>query len=275
MEPELNRSDISSLFRLDGRVAFLSGATGLLGKQMAEALASAGAHVVLNARSTDALEELCDQMNSSGHNVSIACFDVTDEKALREQVDSIGKSHGRLDVLVNNASAGRPGTLEDARRTDFEQLYLVNVVAPFLFVQAAMPLLKEGARQTKGGASVVNIGSMYGTVSPDPSIYGQSGANNPPYYGAAKAGVIQFTRYAACHLAVHRIRVNCISPGPFPSQKVLEHDAGFHERLSSKNPMHRTGDPDELRGPLLFLASDASSYVTGVNLAVDGGWTAW
>jgi NAD(P)-dependent dehydrogenase (short-subunit alcohol dehydrogenase family) len=219
---------------------------------MAEALASAGAHVVLNARSTDALEGLRDELTANGHSVSIACFDVTDESALREQVNSIEKCYGRLDVLVNNASAGRPGTLEDARRTDFEQLYLVNVVAPFQFVQAAMSLLKEAARQTVGGASVVNIGSMYGSVSPDPSIYGQSGAKQPAYYGAAKAGMIQFTRYAACHLAEHRIRVNCISPGPFPAQRVLDRDPGFHERLSSKNPMHRTGDPTELRGPLLF-----------------------
>jgi len=112
-------------------------------------------------------------------------------------------------------------------------------------------------------------------VSPDPRIYGHSGANNPPYYGAAKAALIQFTRYAACHLAEHRIRVNCISPGPFPSKKYLERDPEFRERLSAKNPMGRTGEVDELQGPLLFLASDASSYVTGANVAVDGGWTAW
>lgn len=116
---------------------------------------------------------------------------------------------------------------------------------------------------------------MYGSVSPDPSIYGTSGLNNPPYYGAAKAGLIQLTRYAACHLAADRIRVNCISPGPFPSPQALERDPGFHGRLNAKNPMRRTGEPAELAGPLLFLASDASSYVTGTNLAVDGGWTAW
>ena len=116
---------------------------------------------------------------------------------------------------------------------------------------------------------------MYGSVSPDPSIYGTSGANNPPHYGAAKAALIQFTRYAACHLASDRIRVNCISPGPFPAAKYLERDPQFAERLSAKNPMGRVGDPMELQGPLLFLASDASSYVTGIDLAVDGGWTAW
>jgi NAD(P)-dependent dehydrogenase (short-subunit alcohol dehydrogenase family) len=126
-----------------------------------------------------------------------------------------------------------------------------------------------------GGASVVNIASMYGSVSPDPSIYGTSGANNPPSYGAAKAGLIQFTKYAACHLAAEGIRVNCISPGPFPAKRYLDQDPEFKGRLQKKVPMGRTGDPQELQGPLLFLASDASSYVTGINLPVDGGWTAW
>ena len=122
---------------------------------------------------------------------------------------------------------------------------------------------------------MVNIASMYGSVSPDPAIYGDSGANNPPSYGAAKAGLIQFTRYAACHFAAERIRVNCISPGPFPAQRYFDQDPEFRRRLENKIPMRRTGDPQEIRGPLLFLASDASSYVTGINLPVDGGWTAW
>ena len=272
---KVNRVDISSLFRLDGRVAFLSGATGLLGRPMAVAMAQAGAHVVLNARQPGPLEELREELKSQGHSASVANFDVTDEDASRAHLETIAKNFGRLDVIVNNASAGRPGTLGDADRRDFEQAYLVNVVAPFQIIKAATPLLKEAAMKTRGGASVVNICSMYGVVSPDPRIYGQSRANSPPYYGAAKAALIQFTRYAACHLAEHRIRVNCISPGPFPSKKYLERDPEFRERLSAKNPMGRTGEVDELQGPLLFLASDASSYVTGANVAVDGGWTAW
>src|SRR5213596_2959714 len=157
---------------------------------------------------------------------------------------------------------------------DFEQPYRVNVVAAFQIVKAALPLLRAAAKLT-AGASVVNIASMYGSVSPDPTIYGSSGANNPPSYGSAKAGLIQFTKYAACHFARERIRVNCISPGPFPAQQYLDNDPEFHGRLRSKTPLARTGDPREMQGPLLFLASDASSYVTGINLPVDGGWTAW
>jgi NAD(P)-dependent dehydrogenase (short-subunit alcohol dehydrogenase family) len=274
-DPVSLQADALARFRLDGRVAFLSGATGHLGRAMAAAMAGVGAHVVLNARNAEALESFANILQGQGHKVSVACCDVTDGRAIREQIAKIGRELGRLDVVVNNASAGRTGTIESASAEDFEQLYRVNVVASFEILQAALPLLRESARKTPGGVSVVNIASMYGSVSPDPAIYGTSGANNPPHYGAAKAALIQFTRYAACHLAADRIRVNCISPGPFPAAKYLERDPQFAERLSAKNPMGRVGDPMELQGPLLFLASDASSFVTGVDLAVDGGWTAW
>jgi NAD(P)-dependent dehydrogenase (short-subunit alcohol dehydrogenase family) len=262
-------------FRLEARVAFLTGATGHLGKSMARALAEAGAHVVLNARTKNHLASLAQELRDCGHSATIACFDVTDEAAARSQVAEIAAKHGRLDILVNNASAGRTGTIESATTEDFERAYRINVGAAFQLLQVFLPLLKESAKRTAGGASVINVASMYGTVSPDPSIYGVSGANNPPYYGAAKAGLIQLTRYTACHLANDRIRVNCISPGPFPAAHYLERDPAFASQLMSKVPLRRVGHPDELQGPLLFLASDASSYVTGINLAVDGGWTAW
>jgi len=272
--PQIAEGDVLRQFRLDGRVAFLSGATGHLGPVMAEALAAAGAHVVLNARGGDRLHALCAELRIKGCKVSTACFDVTDEAAVLKQVALIDEEHGRLDIVVNNANHGRPGTIESTTAEDFEQLYRVNVVGAFRMIQASVSLLRESAKST-AGSSVVNIASMYGSVSPDPSIYGASGANNPPSYGAAKAALIQLTRYAACHLAPDGIRVNCISPGPFPAARYLQNDPGFHNRLKQKVPMGRTGDPRELRGPLLFLASDASSYVTGVDLAVDGGWTAW
>lgn len=274
-EPQSKGPGVSSLFRLDAKVAFLTGATGLLGRPMAEALAAAGAHVILNARNRDRVEALASEMTSRGHQVSTASFDVTDRSAVREHVARIAEQHGRLDILINNASSGRPGTIDTATAEDFEQAYRVNVIAAFDLIQASLPILREAARRAKGSASVVNVGSMYGSVSPDPSIYGHSGANNPPYYGAAKAGLIQLTRYAACHLATDGIRVNCISPGPFPAAHYLERDPEFHTRLKAKTPMQRTGDPGEIQGPLLFLASSASSYVTGINLPVDGGWTAW
>lgn len=262
-------------FRLDDKIAFLTGATGLLGRPTAWALAAAGAHVICNGRRRDAVDALVTELKGAGFSASGAAFDVTDEAAVVQHIKSIGNTHERLDILVNNASSGRPGTMESATLSDFEQSYRVNVTAAFQLMQCALPLLKQASARSAVAASVINIASMYARVSPDPRIYGTSGADNPPYYGAAKAGLIQLTRYAACHLAPDRIRVNCISPGPFPSSKYLERDPKFHDQLKNKNPMHRTGDPLEIQGPVLFLASDASSYVTGIDLAVDGGWTAW
>jgi gluconate 5-dehydrogenase len=124
------------------------------------------------------------------------------------------------------------------------------------------------------GGVIVNFGSMYGVVSPDPSIYGESGQNNPANYGAGKAAVIQFTRYCAGHLANKNIRVNCVTPGPFPDPKKLPPEA-FLKELRNKTMLKRVGVPDEIVGAVLYLASDAASFTTGANLIVDGGWTAW
>lgn len=262
------------LFRLDGRVAMVTGAGGYLGRSLSAALCEAGAHVVLCGRNREPLETLAAELRAADHKVSIAALDVTNSAEVGEVVDRLGSEHGRLDILVNNAYAGRVGTMASATIEDFESAYRICVTAAFDLIKRARPLLEKSA-ETTGGASVINIASMYGFVSPDGSIYGDSGKNNPPHYGAAKGGLIQFTRYAACHLAGSRIRVNAISPGPFPPPNVTEGNPAFHAELCRKNPMNRVGRANELKGAILFLASDASSYVTGINLPVDGGWTAW
>jgi gluconate 5-dehydrogenase len=128
--------------------------------------------------------------------------------------------------------------------------------------------------EAKKQGVIINISSMYGIVSPDPRIYGDSGYNNPPDYGAGKAGIIQFTKYAACHLAAKGIRVNAVSPGPFPGAEVQKNEA-FITNLKNKVPLGRIGQPADLKGVVVFLASDASSYITGQNIIVDGGWTVW
>ena len=265
----------TDLFRLDGRIALVTGASGHLGRSMAMALCEAGAHVILNGRTKEKIKLFSEELLSQGLSVSMAIHDIEQESDIEELFVELGKEYGRLDIIVNNAYAGNVGTLETATYEDFSRAYGIAVTAAFRILQLAIPLLEKAASKNIGGASVINIASMYGVVSPDPAIYGDSGANNPPYYGAAKAGLIQFTRYAACHLASKGIRVNSISPGPFPPPDIAEKKPEFHGELCRKNPMHRIGYADELKGPLLFLASDASSYVTGTNMLVDGGWTAW
>lgn len=144
----------------------------------------------------------------------------------------------------------------------------MTLTSPFLLIQGLLPYMNEGS-------SIVNIASMYGMVSPDPRIYGDSGQNSPVYYGAGKAGLIQMTKYLACHLADRNIRVNAISPGAFPNFS-KEHVGGdFHKNLENKIPVSRIGKPEDLNGAIHFLLSDSSSYVNGANIPVDGGWTAW
>lgn len=263
MQPE-----IASLFKLAGRVAFLSGAAGHLGAAMAEALAGAGAFVLLNGRNYDRLKDLEAKLTGRGLGARACPFDVADGKTVEEYFRSVMAEFGRLDILVNNAYSGKAATVEHATAADFAFAYDIGVTAAFRCVQAALPALRAAE-----GASVINIASMYGMVSPDPRVYdGDSGMNNPPFYGAAKGALIQLTRYLACHLAADKIRVNAISPGAFPPDTVAPK---FRSRLEEKVPMARLGRPDELRGVIVFLASSASAYVTGINLPVDGGWTAW
>lgn len=263
-----------SLFDLSGRVALITGAAGHLGRSMAFALAEAGAHVFLNGRTRASLASLRDDIERTGGQATVACFDVTDPEAVREGIAAIREKHGYLNVLVNNAYAGMAGTLENATEADYDRAYRVTVTAAHSLISRSIPLLVNGVERM-GDASVINVSSMYGMVSPQPEVYESEGMNNPPYYGAAKAALLQLTRYAACHLGNRGIRVNAISPGPFPAPDVASGHPEFVARLAAKTPLRRIGSPDELKGALLFLASSASTYVTGANIPVDGGWTAW
>jgi NAD(P)-dependent dehydrogenase (short-subunit alcohol dehydrogenase family) len=268
-------SGVLERFRLDGRVILVTGATGHLGRPIAHGIAAAGGTVVLAARSSEKLTELARKIDSGQRNCHVVAFDVSDPQQCMAAVDTIGKSAGRLDGIVNCANAATVATLETSRWDQFEAAYKQNAMGPFLILQSALQLLRESARTVPGGASVVNIASMYGHVSPDPRIYGDSGKNNPPFYGAAKAALLQLTRYLAVHLGPDRIRVNSVSPGPFPPPSIAQSDPVFHERLCAKTPLGRIGNAAEVVTPVLFLLSDAASFITGADLAVDGGWTAW
>lgn len=268
-------NEVSQLFRLDERIALITGAGGHLGQSMVNALCEVGCHVILNGRNKDELESLAHHLSLQGQRVSVQAFDITQEHLIEENIRIIDNQYNRLDIIVNNAYAGKAGTIETSEWEDFDKAYNICVTSSFKLIQSAKSLLEKSAQKTLGGSSIINIASMYGMVSPDPSIYGDSGANNPPYYGSAKGGLIQLTRYLACHLAHLKIRVNSISPGAFPPLEIKDTNPSFHQQLCNKNPMKRIGNSDELKGALFFLASDASSYVTGINLPVDGGWTAW
>jgi NAD(P)-dependent dehydrogenase (short-subunit alcohol dehydrogenase family) len=258
------------MFRLDGKSALVTGSTGHLGRQLVLSLCEFGAHVFVNARNFDACEELVSLVTSKGGSASVASFDVTDE----EQVHRFSKSIDLLDILVNNSYSGKGGTVETADSSDYVSSYCSSVVASANLVKTFLPNFRN-AVSNNGYASVINISSMYGSVSPDHRIYETDEGTNPPFYGAAKAGLIQFTRYAACEFAREKIRFNSISPGPFPSDQVQLNTPKLVEQIVSKVPMNRIGQPVDLAGAVIFLSSNASSFVTGINLPVDGGWTAW
>jgi NAD(P)-dependent dehydrogenase (short-subunit alcohol dehydrogenase family) len=241
-----------------------------LGRAMSEALAEAGGRVFIASRDgancRRVAEELC---AATGAEVSGIALDIGSREAVESCFNKIHNASGRLDILINNAAFATPAKLENTTEEDWLRGLDGTANSVFRCTMAARSFMIE---QQSG--SIVNIASMYGMVSPDPSIYGASGYDSPAAYGAGKAAVIQFTRYCACHLAPHGVRVNAISPGPFPQAEVQQ-NAEFISKLEHKTPLGRIGQPHELKGAVLFLASSASSYVTGANIPVDGGWTAW
>ena len=265
-------SSAPDLFGLAGRTALVTGATGHLGRAMARALAEAGATVLVNGRRPGAVDALVAEIGVSGYLARAAPFDVTDAAAARAALDALAGEP--LHILVNNAYAGGAGTLRHATAEAYRASFASVVEAAHNLLDAALPALRRAAERD-GDASVVNIASMYGLVSPDLRLYPDPAGANPPAYGAAKAALLQWSRYAACELGRDGIRVNSISPGPFPADAVRADAPDFADALAARTPLGRVGLAEEMRGPLLFLASPAASFVTGANLVVDGGWTAW
>jgi NAD(P)-dependent dehydrogenase (short-subunit alcohol dehydrogenase family) len=272
-QPSLTRAG-QRLFRLDGKVCLVTGGAGHLGAAMSTALAEAGGHVLILGRTQRTLAALARQLTDRGLSAEAVTSDVTMAEDIKSLVADLKKRHGKLDVLVNNAYSGRPGVMTDSKASDYVNAIEIAVGAAAELVNAAHDLLRN-AVQASSDASVINISSMYGMVSPDPRVYGRSGMNNPPHYGAAKAALLQYTRYAAVHLAPEGIRVNAISPGAFPPEAAQQRDPAFAAALTQKVPMGRLGRPEDIAGAIVFLASSASRFVTGANLPVDGGWTAW
>ncbi|MGD0192240.1 MAG: SDR family oxidoreductase [Rhizomicrobium sp.] len=258
------------LFRLDGRVAFVSGAAGHLGSAMTRALADAGAEVIVNGRDAGRLETYAVTLRDRGARVRCAAFDVGDAA----QVRAFFATEPRLDILVNNAISMTPKPLAALAPADFELTYRSSVGAAFESVRAALPALKQAVADN-GDASIINIASMYALVSPDRRIYSNPDQASPAHYGAAKAALLQLTRHLAAELGPDGIRVNTLVPGPFPKPQVRTADPDFAERLAARTMLGRLGRAHELAGPLSFLASPASSFMTGASLVIDGGWTAW
>lgn len=262
----------SQLYDLSDSVALVTGATGQLGRPMCEALAEQGANVVVNARSASDCIALATDLTERYQRAVAAAGDVTDEEDVSQIVSTVQDEFDGLDVLINNAYSGSLADFEEMTVEQFQSAIDGALMSTFLCTRESLPLLRED------GAAIINIASIYGLVAPNHDIYGDSGLNNPANYGAAKAGVIQLTRWIATRYAEQDIRANAITFGGFYNPELEErtdYTEEFVPNYEQHTPLGRMGNPEDVKGPVTFLASDASQWMTGQNLIVDGGWTTW
>jgi len=254
-------------FSVKGRIALVTAGAGpLFGRSISTALAEAGATVVTASRSIESNEQFAAEMRQQGHDVHGLSFDLEDLTSIDVLHDEVTSRFGRLDVLVNSALArdGHVGTFEQQTSDTWSHAAQGDFAGLFRHCQRAVAVMKM-----QGRGSIINIASIYGVVSNDPGLYAGTEMIQPPSYNFVKAGMINFTRYLACYYGKQGIRANCISPGGYFNRQPEK----FVERYSDRVPLGRMMGHDDLQGAVVFLASDASAYVTGANLHVDGGWT--
>ncbi|WRS26727.1 SDR family oxidoreductase [Oscillospiraceae bacterium MB08-C2-2] len=259
------------LFDLTGKTVVITGGATHLGRAMSEALCRYGANLVIGSRDAERNRVLAAELSQ---RYEVSCIglelDFASEKSSQQFIESVLKKHGRVDILLNNAAFSNPGSIEEQPLEAFMKGVEGTLGGTYCITQQAVK-----AMLTQGGGNIINVGSMYGVVSPDPALYeGTSNTINPMNYGCGKAAIGQMTRYLACRYGRKGIRANCVVPGPFPNPQVQK-DELFAQKLADKTPLGRIGQPGDLMGAVVFLASDASSYITGQSLHVDGGWTAW
>lgn len=257
-------------FSLQGKVAVLTGGAGKYGRQIVNALASAGAQTYIASRGLEAIEAVAAKHRALGHDVTALRLDQGDENSILALRDEIVRRSGKIDILINNAVARTmaKGYHDDA--STFESSMHINATGLFMMTRAFGDAMAE--HNDRKGGSIINIGSIQGMIGPDPFIYRDTGMNGwYPDYFFHKGGMINFTRFTASYYGEHAIRCNCISAGGFETETTPEL---FVRQYSEKTMLGRMAGDRDLEGIVVFLASDASQYVTGANIPVDGGYTA-
>ncbi len=271
MEPLQPLDILSRLFGLEGQVAAVVGGAGRIGCALCRALAEAGTKVAIVDLDAPAAAALASELSGAAGRCAIAVpADATQAPDLERAVERITADLGPPRLLVNSAQFRGGGfyssRVEDYPQAAWNQVLDVNLTGVHLACQTfGRSMLRHG------GGVIVNLASTYGVVSPDPRIYGSSGVNSPVAYAAAKAGVINLTRYLAVHWREANIRVNCLVPGGVFDRQSAE----FVENYCSRTPLGRMATPEDYQGAVLFMLSPASAYMTGAVVTVDGGWTAW
>ncbi len=255
----------NDLFRLDEKIAIVTGGAGIYGVHITRALAEMGAHVVVASRNLENCETVADEMGAEGLKVSAARLDLGSGESITALRDETVAEFGKVDILFNNAVARSGGDPSTVTEEDWVSAMEINSTGFFL----ASKILGEQMIKQRSGV-MVNISSIYGVVGPNFNIYEGTDITSPANYAFAKGGMINYTRYAASYYGRYGIRVNAISPGGFQTDQPER----FIENYSKQTPLGRLATNDDIKGAAVFLASDASSYITGQNLMVDGGWTA-
>jgi gluconate 5-dehydrogenase len=258
-------------FNLENRIAVITGGYGYIGTALTNALLNAGARVIVAGRSEEKFLQKFG--NCDSQKIEFKYCDITKDKTFESIFNSVVANYNSLDIIVNNAHTVRGKGVEEISDEDWR--YTMDGVLGSIqkSIKAAIPYMKKQKR-----GKIINISSMYGLVSPNFNLYSGKRCEkyfNPPHYGAAKAGMLQLTRYYAAYLGKYNIQVNAITPGPFPKLEIQKENKDFIERLKERNPLNKIGKPEDIIGTLLLLGSDASDFITGQNIVIDGGWTIW
>ena len=258
---------------LKNKKYLITGGSGYLGKAISQGMLIAGAELIFLSKNKKKIYGL-NFFKKYRNKISIYECDLLKKESLETELKKIKKKFKFLNGVVNVASHVKLGDIDEQDDEDFKKTFQVNVHSVFQVIKEMKNLLKNGSSISKEDSSVVNIGSIYGLVSPDYLVYKKSKFINPISYGCSKASIIHLSKYLATSKQFKKIRVNSISPGPFPNLNSNFKKQIKKNQLINKIPLKRFGTPKEIVGPVIFLLSNHSSYINGTNLVVDGGWTA-
>lgn len=263
---------IKDLFNITGKVAIVTGGAGYYGHAISVALAEAGAQVIVASRNSAKCIQFAETLKNRGLASEGMELDLSEDQSINNLIDTVMDRYKRIDILVNNA-VSRNGLkdLDALSREDWERAQNVNSTGLMLITQAAIEQMCE---QRSG--CIINIGSIQGVVGPNFGVYGDTGMTSPLNYTYDKWAIVGFTKWIANKYGKYNIRANCISPGGYgPGVRDMLGKNEFYENYIRLTPLGRFAEEDDIKGPVLFLASEAAAYVTGHNLLVDGGWTSW
>lgn len=260
---------VQELFSLDNKVAVVSGGAGLIGEKLCEILAAAGADIIIVDNNVELASSTADRISrESGKQVVSKAIDITNESQVKQLAETVSECFDSCDILINAAhykGGSFFNSLSEYPKKAWDNVLSVNLTGTFLMCR------EFGSRMYAGnGGVIVNISSTYGVVSADPRIYGNSGIASPVSYATTKCGIINMTRYLAVHWRP-KVRANVLIPGGVENQQ----DPEFINNYCKRTPLDRMAQPEEYQGAILFMCSEASAYMTGAIVTVDGGWTAW